>query len=175
LRILVGRGRGLWLGVALHYLDGHVAVACEDEQAGRVGLVNFAVCALRFERCQPPCSDEAVLDAVICGAILVAGQRHCYHTDKQGHYAERKQFFHVPPLLLARLMVKPKSGASSCQRKARALARRSLAGLKPGPYTCFGCSAADDFLQFFGVAGALRRDLRGGGLDFSKVVGRQVD
>ena len=62
LRILLRPSRSLCLRVAFHHLDRHVAVAGEDKQPCRVGLVNLPVCALLFERGQPPCSDKPFLN-----------------------------------------------------------------------------------------------------------------
>jgi len=102
LRILLRGSWGLCLRVAFHHLDRHVAVAGEDKQPSRVGLVNLPVCALLFERDEPPCSDKPVTDAVI-SMILCAGQSHGCDTDKQRDYAERKQFLHVQ-ILVTRIL-----------------------------------------------------------------------
>jgi hypothetical protein len=67
-----------------------MAVMCEDEQAGGVGAVNFAVWAFGFELSQAPRSDKPVFHALISTAILVAGQSRSRHTDKQRHRAQRK-------------------------------------------------------------------------------------
>src|SRR5271155_1156923 len=100
LRILLRPNSSLCRRIAIHDLDRHVAVAGEDKQPVRVGLVSLPVCAFLFERCELPRSDKPVANAVIStticsSAILASGQRQCSHPDKQKHYAERKQFLHV--------------------------------------------------------------------------------
>src|SRR5271165_551632 len=74
LRILLRPSMSLCLRVAFHHLDRHVAVAGEDKQPGRIGLVNFPVWAFLFERGQPPRSDKPVPDTVIPTAVLAASQ-----------------------------------------------------------------------------------------------------
>jgi hypothetical protein len=99
LRILLRPGWSLCRRVAIHDLDRHVVVACEDKKPDRIGLVNLPVCALLFERGQPPCSDKSLTDAITSTAIFsslaLAGQRHCGHADERRHHAKRKQLFHV--------------------------------------------------------------------------------
>src|SRR6516225_2526273 len=95
LRILVRPGWSPCLRFAFHNLNRHVAVARVDKHPGTVNPVRFPVCTLLFEPGQPPRADKPVPDALIDTAILVAGQRHCDHTDKQRHYAKREQVFHV--------------------------------------------------------------------------------
>ncbi len=95
LRVLHRRSVGPRMRVPIHHLDRHVAVARVDKQPGTVSPVNFPICAFLFEPGQPPRSDKPSPDALVSTAILAAGQHHCGHTDKQRHYAERKQSFHV--------------------------------------------------------------------------------
>jgi hypothetical protein len=52
LRVLLRSSVSLRLWAAFHDLNRHVTVACEDEQPGRVGLLNFPVWTWRFERDQ---------------------------------------------------------------------------------------------------------------------------
>src|ERR1700722_41936 len=83
------------LRVLVHHLDRHVAVARVDQQPGAVNSVNLPVRTLLFEPGQPPGSDKPLPDVLIRAAILAAGGGRCDHADQQGHYAARKQFFHV--------------------------------------------------------------------------------
>src|SRR6202011_4696430 len=69
--------------------------AREDKQPGRIGPVNLPVCAFSFEAGQLPRSYKAFPEARISTAILAPGQSHRGHSDKQRHYTEQTQFFHL--------------------------------------------------------------------------------
>src|SRR5260370_7618328 len=93
LRVLLRSSVSLRLWAAFHDLNRHVTVACEDEQPGRVGLLNFPVWTWRFERDQSPRSDKPCPDALIPTAILAARQPRACHTHNQSPQPYRNQIF----------------------------------------------------------------------------------
>ena len=79
------------LRIAIHDLNGHVAIARKDQQPGTGSLVNLPVCIRLFEPGQSPPPDKPVLDALIVRASLAPGQgqeRGCDHAGKPGEYAK---------------------------------------------------------------------------------------
>src|SRR5260370_2731449 len=93
--VLLRPGRSLSRRVALHDLNGQVAIARKDKQPGGVGLVNSPVWTWRFERDQPPRSDKPCPDALISTAVLTDRDHRRRHPGNQSHYASRHQFFHI--------------------------------------------------------------------------------
>src|SRR5271165_4057590 len=100
LRVLHRRTAGHWRRVPIHHLDRHVAVASVDKQPATVSTVSLPVCAFLFEPSQPPRSDKPLPGAFISQAILGGGHRYCSHRDRERHYAERKQSFHIRLLVI---------------------------------------------------------------------------
>jgi hypothetical protein len=90
LRILHRRSVSPWLRIAIHHLNGHVAIARIDQQPGTVSFVNLPVCIRLFEPCQSSPPNKAVLDALAVRASPAAGQGqegNCAQAGKQEQYA----------------------------------------------------------------------------------------